>query len=197
MMKELRDAFSPEVLAELARPVRTYDPRMAQLARGDELKWYVYEVASRDVEKVLVERRFGIYVPECEETTVRRGRKIERRLPLFPGYVFVFMGDTDENWNRIANIRGVIASIGALPWDEIDKIRVLENQHRPIDLTYFEEETVTTGKKRKRRRKRLIARQDEIVRTRAYGWYAFEEAAQTLDGEGRNQALRELIGVSS
>jgi transcriptional antiterminator NusG len=194
-MKELRDAFSPEVLAELARPILTYDPGAMQLD-GVEPTWGVFELASRKVEAELIKKRFGIYVPECEETIVRRGRKIERRLPLFPGYVFVLMPFTDENWNRIFNIRGVIAGIGSLSWDDVDKVRTLENEKRPINLTYFEDMEIGEAKKKKKRwrKSRRVEKQDEIVRTYIGGWVDFEAAVQTCDGDGRNQALRDFVG---
>ena len=204
----LPKAFSPEVLAELlsedaraemARPVRTYDPRSAQVVPGVEPKWYVIEVASRDVETELVKRRFGIYVPEEEETIIMRGRKVDRRVRMFPGYVFVFMWDTDENWSRLANIRGVLAVLGTLTDEQVDKIRYCENCARPVMLQSFEiEQDVVPKKCRKRRRKvkkQVVVVHDEVTAVRA--WSAFEDAIMTLDSEGRIGALRNLLGVSS
>jgi len=207
-MNYLPKAFSPEVLAELlsedaraqmARPVRTYDPRAAQVVPGAEPKWYVIEVASRDVEAELVKRRFGIYVPEEDETAIVRGRKIDRRVRMFPGYVFVFMWDADENWSRLANIRGVLVVLGNLTDHEVDKIRYCENCARPVLLQSWEvEQDVIPKKCRKRRRKvkkQIVVVQDEVTKVRA--WSAFEDAIMTLDSEGRIGALRNLLGVSS
>ncbi len=114
-MKPLSSAFSPDVMAELARPFETRDPRNAQIIEGKSPRWYVVEVyasAQPDVVAELSQHRYGIYIPEFDETIVKRGRKIERRVPMFPGYVFVFVWPTAENWSTIVNIRGVVASIG-------------------------------------------------------------------------------------
>jgi transcription antitermination factor NusG len=195
----LPKAFSPEVMAELAKPYSTYDPRAAEIAPGVGPKWYVVEVAARDVEAELVKRRFGIYVPEENETVTVRGRRVDRRVRMFPGYVFVFMWDTDENWSRLANIRGVLVVLGDLTLEEIDRIRYCENCARPVVLQSFEvEQDVIPKKSRKRRRKtkkQVVVVYDEITAVRA--WSAFEDAVTTLDSDGRNQALRNLLGVSS
>lgn len=189
------DAMTPRVRAELMRPVQSYDPRAMQLG-GGEPKWYVFEIMSRDVEAELIKRRFGVYVPECEETIIRRGKKVDRRSPLFPGYVLVFMWETDENWSKIVNMRGVIGSVGVLSEEDVDQIRLMENCERPITLQYFEETETTVVRKKKRWRKsrkspRIVSVPDEIVRTRA--WSAFDDIVHNLDGEGRSEALRQML----
>ncbi len=192
-MKPLSDAFSPEVMAELSRPVQSYDPRDAQIVPGTKPIWYVFEIASRKVEADLIKRRFGIYVPMCEEVTVERGRKIDRKSLLFPGYVFVFFWATIENYSKVAGIRGIISSIGELTDEELNKIRVLENYERPIELQYFSSEDQIPSKKRRRWRKsrKPLMVPDEIVRTRA--WSAFDDFVHKLDGDGRSEALRQML----
>lgn len=193
---KLPDAFSPEVMAELAKPYSAYDPRAAQI--DGQPKWYVIEVASRDVEDELIKRRFGIYVPEEDETVVTRGRKIDRRVRMFPGYVFVFLWETDENWSRLAGIRGVIGILGSLSDEQIDKIRYCENCARPIVLESFEIEQDVIPKKRRKRwrkaKKQIVVVRDEVVAVRT--WSVFEDSIMTLDSEGRNQALRQMLTLS-
>ena len=189
------DALSPEARAELLRPVQTYDPRAMELAPGVEPQWHVWEIASRDVEAELIKFRFGVYVPECEETCIRRGRKVDRRTVLFPGYVFVFVWPTDQNWSRIVRIRGIVRCVGTLTQSEIDQIRVMENHERPITLQYFAAEGQPIPKKRKRRRHkeaRPVLVPDEIIRTRA--WSAFDDIVHELDGERRSEALLQMLG---
>lgn len=195
-MKLPDDAFSPDVMAELARPVMTFDPRNAQIVAGVEPKWYAFEIASRDVEAELTKRRFGIYIPECQETIISRGRRVDRRIQLFPGYVFVFVWPTDDNWSKIVNIRGVVASIGSLTDAEIDKIRYLENCERPIVLQYFDEIQAVPHKRKRRRKPRqvVVSVPDVVVRTRA--WSAFDDIVHNLDGEGRSEALRQMLDES-
>ncbi len=160
-------------------------------------RWNVIEVAGQYVEAELVKRQFGIYIPEEEETVIVRGRKLERRTRMFPGYVFVFLWGTDENWSRLVNIRGVIDVLGVLSDAQIDKIRYCENCRRPVLLQSFEIQQDVIPKKRKRRKpkKKTVVVHDEVVTVRA--WSAFEDAMMELDSEGRNQALRNLLGVSS
>jgi transcription antitermination factor NusG len=192
---KLTSAFSPAVMAELARPVASYDPRNAELKPGVTPAWYVLEVASRDVEAELVKRQFGIYVPEEDETVIVRGRKRDRRVRMFPGYVFVFLWDTAANWSKLARIRGVVASLGKLSDEAIDKIRHCENCARPVLLQSFEIAQDFVPKKRKRRKTKrcVVVVHDEVTAVRA--WSVFEDAVMTLDSEGRNQALRNLLGT--
>src|ERR1051326_1422231 len=103
-------AFSPAVMAELARPVATFDYRNAEMKAGLDPTWHVIETYAnreRDVAKELIARRFGIFLPEEDETVVRRGRKIDQVKLMFPGYLFVFTWLTDENFARIRYTPGV------------------------------------------------------------------------------------------
>jgi transcription antitermination factor NusG len=107
---KLPHAFSPAVMAELARPVASFDPRNAELVEGLAPAWHVVECYSsreREVAKELAKRRFGIYLPLERETIVRRGRKVDVQTLMFPGYVFVFTWLTDTNFTRIASTPGV------------------------------------------------------------------------------------------
>jgi hypothetical protein len=110
MLKPLSDAFSPEVMAEMAKPVQTFDPRCAQMVEGVEPKWYVVEIYSRHAEKELARRRFGLY-----------------RTPIMPGYVFVFLWDTDANWSRLEATPAVSTILGWIDDSEIDRVRFLDN----------------------------------------------------------------------
>ena len=195
-MKELPDAFSPEVMAELAKPWRPVDLSGAELAEGVTPKWIAVEVASREVEAELMKRKFGIYVPEENETVIVRGRAVDRKVRMFPGYVFVFLWDTDQNWNGVATTPGVIAVLGALTDQEIDRVRYIENCARPILLQSFEIQQDIIPKKKKRRKikKRVVIVHDEITAVRA--WSAFEDAVMTLDSDGRISALENLLSVS-
>ena len=107
--------------------------------------------------------RFGVYVPEVDETVVKRGRKIDRCVPMFSGYVFVFMWYSDQHWQWISKTPGVIAIVGALSDEEIDNVRNIENQKRPviIELPAAEEagpieRSPRSKKKRRWKKGRLI-----------------------------------------
>lgn len=175
MTTKLPAAFSPEVMAELARPYSPADLRFAQLAEDIEAKWYAVEIRSRDVVDELIKRRFGIYLPEYAETVVKRGRKVTQRGPMFPGYVFVFLWQGLGNYRRIASIDGVLGLLGALNDEEISLVRAVENGQR-----------WTPEKKRRHHNKRASARRLESCL----------EQLRSIDSEKRNQALRKLIGLS-
>lgn len=213
-MKPLSSEFSPEVMAELARPVQLRGPDFAEIVGRESPAWHVVEVfasAQADVVEELVLRRFGVYVPEVDETVFKRGRKLDRRVPMFTGYVFVFMWYSDQNWQSITNTPGVIAVVGSLSDEEIDIVRVMENIERPliIDLPTAAEPEIRTRSKSKKKRRwkknksakgkaakpKIITQADlrnEIITTRC--WSAFHDVTE-LDSEGRNQTLRKALGL--
>lgn len=220
-MKPIAEAFenlSPEVRAELLRPAQSRDPRYAEMVEGLDPRWHVVEVfasAQVEVAEALVQQRFGVYVPEVEETVVRRGRKIDRRVPMFSGYLFVFMWYSDQHWQCITSIRGVVEIVGALTDAEIDVVRAMENMKRPVIIDIEPEPEpepvpVKRSKSKKKRRwknrkgakakavakPKVITEADlraEIITTRA--WSAFDDILQ-LDSEGRNQTLMRALGLS-
>jgi transcriptional antiterminator NusG len=122
----LAELLSEAAKAELAKPAATYDPRNAEID-GGVVSWCVVSVFSRDAEAELAKRRFGIFVPAVEETVISRGRKIERHVPLVPGYVFVLLWLTDANWLRVVNTPAVDKIIGWVTDEEIDRLRFFEN----------------------------------------------------------------------
>ena len=90
-------------MAELSRPVQSFDPRNAEIVADETPKWYLLEVhepAQRNVETELDKRRFGVFVPQERVTVVERGRKFERIRLLFPGYIFVFVWDIERHWSE-------------------------------------------------------------------------------------------------
>lgn len=200
-MKPLSDAvYSSEVNAALAEPVRTFDPRAAEIVPGEGPKWYlleVFETSQREIQKELSKRRFGIFIPETEVVEVVRGRKITRRVMLFPGYIFVFVWDIDRHWSRIMGVPGVIQVMASadgtmtegqkigcafgkpfvIPDDKIDDIRRLES-----------------GFVRKRRRRGKRQHDDDVMGV--YPWSAFPDRILDLDSNGRNQTLRKALGLS-
>jgi transcription antitermination factor NusG len=217
-MNTLPKAFSPEQFAELlsdagraemARPVSPFDRRNAEMVQGVTPCWHVIEAYAhreRDVAAELSARRFGVYLPEEEETIIKRGRVVDRVTLMFPGYVFVFVWDVLSHRSRIEAIDGVqklLLDVNGVPLfltdEQIDTIRYCENCARPVMLQSFEiEQDVVPKKRRKRRRKtkkQVVVVHDEVTAVRA--WSAFEDAVMTLDSEGRIGALRNLLGVSS
>jgi transcription antitermination factor NusG len=173
MLMKISDALSPEAKAELMRPVQVFDPRCAQVGEGFA-QWVLVQVFSRDAEAQIAKRCFGLYVPESRETLVRRGRRVDVRKPMFPGYALVFMWLNDGNWNRLTACEGVISLIGALHDEEVDLIRAVEN-------------------KQKFPRSRPKPRHYDRMRRRRWEDWLIE--IRSLDSEKRNQALRKLLSL--
>lgn len=204
-MPKLPFAFSPETLAALARPAVTYDSRNAELLPNVTPRWQLVEVypgAERKVADEMIERRFGIYVPEFEATIVRRGRKIDRVELMFPGYIFVFVWDAIEHRSRIEAISGVVRlvmDVNGVPLGltdaEIDYIRFIENNHRPVRLEEFAVDAEPKKKRRRRRKGAVNKVLDEVVATRP--WSAFSDGLMAVDSEVRNQTLQKALGLCS
>lgn len=171
MLMKISDALSPEVRAELMRPAQTFDPRVAQVGEG-QARWVLVQLFSRDAERDIARKCFGLYVPEEREKTIRRGRRVDLRRPMFPGYALVFMWLNDGNWNRLMACDGVSSIIGPLHDEEVTLIRAVENkQSFPIRVKPLRHNV-------KRRRAR---------------WEQWLTAIRSLDSEKRNQALQKLL----
>ena len=196
MIMGLLSAYSSDVLAALAIPAARYDTRNAELLPNVTPKWYVIEVypnAERRVAEELMARRFGIFIPESDETVVYRGRKVERVALMFPGYIFVFVWDVFKHLSRIETISGVmrvLMTVDCTPLvltdQQIDEIRTVENGERPI-------RHVTSKVKRRRRKNR--ASPYDVIATRA--WSPFQDGLLSLDSQQRNQTLQIALGLCS
>lgn len=173
-LANVRDELRVGMVVDYVDP-SVADRRMAQIVPSSSPAWLVVEIAGRDVEVELVRRRFGIYVPEIRETVVSRGRKVDRRRSMFPGYVFVFVWTGGENLGRLFGCDGVLDVVGTLTGEEVDLIRAVENaQGFPIVKV-----------KKPRRNSRI----------RHHRWEAWLKEIRSLDSDKRNQALRKLLSL--
>lgn len=185
----------------------------AEIVAGTEPGWYIIETFAnheRIAAAHMVGRRFGVFVPEKEETVVRRGRKIATTRLLFTGYVFVFVWDIERHFRRLTAIPGVMRVIcrsgGGQPVPVkisdkmIDDIRAVENKHRPLPPILAESGVIGIKKKRRWRKSRQKPQDDAnaidptIVAVRP--WSAFQDALITLDEQGRNQTLHRALGLA-
>ena len=88
-------------------------------------QWYVVNTYSGHENKVKenLEKRvesmglqnilFNIVIPEHVETEIKNGKKVNKTVNMFPGYVLVEMIMTDEAWYIVRNTPGVTGSIGS------------------------------------------------------------------------------------
>ena len=206
-----------ELGADNARRVRLADERMAkqggfnaEIVEGVAAKWYVLTTAANQ-ERIaaahLIGRRFGVYLPETEETIVTRGRKRDVRRLLFRGYLFLFVWDIDRHLRRIRACPGVMGILcregqpAVLPDAAIDDIRQYENSERPLALSV--EAVAAPSKKKKKRWRRsrkpaddaVPSRDNDIVDVRAWG-FRFDENLVSPIEETRRSALHRALGLA-
>ncbi len=115
-------------------------------------KWYTLHVFSQHEEKVKksILDRFNnnkkddeikeVYIPKkIEYETDNKGKVHEKYRILFPGYVYVNMKLTDENWHLVKQTEGVTGFIGGerptpLRRGEIEKLKE-SLEDKPVQIT--------------------------------------------------------------
>lgn len=173
MLMKVERELSEDVKAALAAPVPMIDPRMAQVVPGAEAKWFLVETWKLSAERKIADLGFGLLVPETRERIVRRGRAIDVRRPMFPGYVLVFMWKGGGNWGRLLGCEGVVSIVGELHDEEVYLIRAVENaQGFPVRV-----------------------KPRHYSRMRARRWQDWLNEIRSLDSDKRNQALRKLLSL--
>lgn len=191
------------------------NPTVAQIVPGVIPHWYLIEThpnRERTAAAHLISRRFGVFMPEKEETIVRRGRKLDQVSLMFRGYIFVFVWGMMKHLKRIEAVPGVSRVVfievedgakkpGIVTDEQIDQIRAVENQFRPLKEIMVEE--IVKPKRRMTNRQKMLyrlqreqaERDNEIVACRA--WSPFQDSLMTLDSDGRNQTLRNALGLAA
>lgn len=225
MLQSIKDKLQ-ELRSERGRDLEVGDvvdysltnPTLAQIVPGVTPCWHVIEThpnRERTAAGHLVARRFGVFVPEKEETIVRRGRKLEQTSLMFRGYIFIFVWGINQHFNRIRAVPGFSRIVttenpdgsrkpAVLTDQQIDQIRAVENRERPLPAIVIPEHMMMPKRKGRWRKnqKALYAleqeqlkRDSEVVRCRP--WSAFQDSLMTLDSEGRNQTLRNALGLAA
>lgn len=214
-----------QVRNELRRDLQVGDvvdydgnPTLAQIVPGAIPRWHVIEThpnRERTAASHLIARRFGVFLPEKDETVIRRGRKLEQTTLMFRGYIFVFVWSILTHIKRIEAVPGVSRVMfvdvsddlrlpATLTDEQIDQIRAVENRERPLPAIIIPEHMMKPKKKGRWRKnqKSLYAleqeqlkRDSEVIRCRP--WSAFEDGLMTLDSDGRNQTLRNALGLAA
>jgi transcription antitermination factor NusG len=195
------------------------NPTLAEIIPGKTPAWYVIEThpnRERTAAAHLIARRFGVFVPEKEQTLIIRGRKVEQTVLMFRNYIFVFVWDIRQHIHKINAVPGVMRVLfvqqgegrepkpAVLSDEKIDQIRAVENRERPLPAIIIPEHMLMPKKKGrwKKNQKALYAlqqeqlkRDSEVVRCRP--WSAFEDGIMSLDDDTRNQTLRNALGLAA
>lgn len=194
------------------------NPLLAEVYPEVSPCWHVIEThpsRERTAAAHLIARRFGVFIPEKEETVVRRGRKFEQTSLMFRGYIFVFVWDIMVHMRRIQAVPGVsrvmfLTDCTGRRWpavltdEQVDAIRAVENHERPLpEITIPQEISMPNKKGRWTKRQKMLnelrkaefERDNEVVACRP--WSPFQEELLTLDTDGRNQSLRKALGLAA
>lgn len=161
----------------------------------------------------LIGRRFGVCQPMETITEVRRGRKFEHLRPLYRNYLFVYTFGLGGNVQRIracTGVRDVLrhpdGSPAIVPWDMIDKMRVIENKNSPgpdIHLPDRPHRRKFKGKRGQQRYEDAMKEWEkgaEVVRVRPWG---FSKSLGTWDEpdpeteETNKGALHKALGLTA
>lgn len=211
-LRSIASVLSPEDFAFIGKQALAISARLesrkpkfyAEVIDGVTPHWHVvmtHPGQERTAAAELADRGFGIYVPEKEFTEIRRGRKVDGKRLLLPGYVLTFVWGIDEHCDRIRACNGVrdilfINGHAALVPDwMVNQLRVEENRQRPL-RTLVE---VVTVKKRKRQSHKSIKEIDvhgnDIVSVHPYSPFIEAMRAET-EGE-RLSAFHKALGLAA
>jgi transcription elongation factor/antiterminator RfaH len=132
-----------------------------------EARWYaVYTIANHEkrVAEHLVRRSIEHFLPMYQSVRQWKDRRVQLQLPLFPGYLFVYLAERDRL--RVSQTPGVARFVGfggipaALPDEEIDVLRTrLRNGMRAEPYAYM-----TAGQKVKVKSGSLTGLEGILVR---------------------------------
>lgn len=213
VLRSIRSSLSAADIEALERRANEItdsfeDRRCAEVFPEVSPQWHVVTVLpgqERTAANKLSERRFGVYLPESEHTEIRRGRKVDLRRLLIPGYVFVFAWDVDRQVDRIRNcdgVRGLLfvnGRIAVIPDRIIDRVRARENFERPlkgITGITLASDTVKKPKRcwRKSRKEEnpLEAKDNEIIGVHSYSPF-LEEQRTAAAGDEQVSAFHKAL----
>lgn len=123
--------------------------------RDPAAKWYVAHTYSGHEEKVaqqlgirilglkLEDKVHEVMVPVQEKIKISRGKKIQYKEKLFPGYLLIRMIMTDDSWAAVRNTRGITGFVGIgknptpIPQAEVDTIKKYSAQAAPTFKASF------------------------------------------------------------
>src|SRR5262245_19039116 len=87
------------------------NPLLAEIVPGVEPTWHILRCHpghENIADAHLSGRRFGVYVPlEDKWISNKREDRVDKQLPLFPGYLFVFVWGLAQHLARIRAVTGV------------------------------------------------------------------------------------------
>lgn len=198
-LRPISSAMSPEVFAELSRNALAISARLdgrnamrnAEVYPGVTPHWHVVTVLpgqERTAADDLSERCFGVYLPESEHTEIRRGRKVDLKRLMLPGYVLVFVWCVDRHMERIRacdGVRGLLMVNGQaaiVPDRLVDRVRAAENRERPLKMRV----EVIKGR---RRHSRTVIEERDVTDNDIVGVHSYSSMIEALRAENEADRL--------
>lgn len=109
-------------------------------ADDDDARWYVIHTFAGQEQKTsdrimdMVEKEGlsdivrDVIVPTTTVTEIKQGDKKEVEKQLYPGYIFIQMVMSEQNWHRIRNVNGVTGFVGT----QMDPIPLQQTEMRDV-----------------------------------------------------------------
>jgi len=123
-------------------PEAGYPNAASDEAKADQPQWYVIHTYSGYENKVktnlehriesmgVQDKIFQVVIPTEEEIEIKDGQRRTVQKKVFPGYVLVEMGMSDDSWYVVRNTPGVTGFVGhgtkPAPLDDADVKRILK-----------------------------------------------------------------------
>ena len=91
---------------------------------------------------------FETYLPFLKTEQIKKGKRVEVEVPLFPGYLFIFLSTEESNWRPIRSTRGVarLISFGnepaIVPMDVVNAIRA-QLRHNDAEQSFRKDDMVS------------------------------------------------------
>jgi transcription antitermination factor NusG len=209
MLAKLADSSELRVLAMLAAAAasarQASNPCNAEIVPGVIPRWHILTThPGQEGIAVghLMDRRFGVYLPEYDRTETFRGCTRVRHLRMFPGYVFLFVWDVMLHWRRIRACTGVSAIMLDGGWPVVVPDRIV-NDIQALECNLLLKGPCSPLKKIPKLRGRrgwrrealtVIDDGDEVV---GLSTRSFLRSLSDVDGLGSNRLLHRALGLAA
>jgi transcription antitermination factor NusG len=195
-LENLNEHFAE--LAARATQSATANPFQVEITASFGAWHVIIAEPNREVTAVrhLGSRGFGAYLPEFDIVKRFRGSTRKLRRPLFPGYVFVFTWQINEQRRRIEACAGVTSILQKATKDGDPVPVVIEDGLiAQIQATEFNLSRYGIVPERPRRKPRLRRwEDDEVVQISTKSYFTGIEKLATQD---RNSVLHRALGLVS
>jgi transcription antitermination factor NusG len=209
MLVKLADSSELHALALAAAASATAreiaNPGDAEIVPGVVPRWHIlttHPAQEGIAVGHLMDRRFGVYVPEYDRAEIFRGCIRVRHLRMFPGYVFIFVWDVMLHWRRIKACTGVSSIMLDGEWPVVVPDRIV-NDIQAAECNLFLKGPCSPLKKipklrgRRGYRREVLTGIDEGDEVVGLSTKSFLRSLADVDGLGPTRLLHRALGLAS